>query len=116
MDKDEKVTLEYALEEIGLGEIRMAERFFGKVFGDDDPGKAMSPMETLGMAIWSRERHLRPTGGFQLEDTDKFSLKQANAYFIEPVEIDPEDPETDLGKDSSPDANPPESEPSSVLS
>lgn len=115
MDGDERVTLEWALEETGLGEIRMAERYFGKTFGEDAP-LGMSPMETLAMAIWSRERRLRPTGGFTLEHTQKYTMKQANAYFDPEVEIDAKDPETDLGKELSPDGTTPESEPSSAPS
>lgn len=114
MEGDEKVTLEDALEDVSLGEIRIAERFFGHTFGGEDE-RAMSAMETLAMGIWSRERRLRPTGGFTLQETDKYNLKQAKDYFIEDVEIDPEDPETEGGKDDSPAAETPESEPSSAL-
>jgi hypothetical protein len=112
---DEKITLEHALEEINLGEIRIAEKYFGKVFGEEGIA-GMSPMESLAAGIWSRERRLRPTGGFQLADTEKFSLKQANEYFADEVEIDAETPETEQGKDGLPAAETPESELSSAPS
>lgn len=115
MQNDEKVTLEYALEEVNLGEIRMAERFFGKVFGDDGD-RAMTPMESLAMGIWVRERRLRPNGGFTLADTEKMTMKQSGEYFVDDNEIDAEDPDTDLGKDSSPAGELPENEPSSAPS
>lgn len=114
MDGDPKITLTEALEDVSLGEIRIAERFFGKVFGEEGLS-AMTPMESLAMGIFCRERRLRPSGGFTLADTEKLSLKQANAYFEEePKDVDEEDPDSEVGKDSSPDEKTPRNELSSA--
>lgn len=114
MDGDPRITLTEALEDVSLGEIRMAERFFGKTFGEEGV-QAMTPMEALAMGIFARERRLRPNGGFTLKDTDQMSMRAANAYFDEEIkEVDEDNPESDEGKDSNAGEKMPENEPSSA--
>jgi hypothetical protein len=115
VDGDKKITLTEALEDISLGEIRIAEAYFGKVFGSDEPGREMTPMESSALAIFGRERRLRPQGGFTMKDTDKMSLKQVDGYFLaEPKEVDEDHPESAEGKDLPTAERTPESEPSSL--
>lgn len=96
---DERIPMSEASEMLTNGEIGLIERRYGVHF---DPDK-MSPVSMMAGIIWAMERRKPVAKGvkrFDWADVDAMTMKQDEDYFApEPIELDPDDPETDSGKD-----------------
>jgi hypothetical protein len=92
-----KIPMSEAAEMLTFGEIGTIEKHYGANFDD------MSPFSTMAGTIWAMERRI-PGHKFAWPDIDKMTVKTAQDYFApEPIELDPDNPETDSGKDDTPD-------------
>lgn len=115
----EKIPLSEAMEMLTQGEIGLIERRYTKLYGEPqhfggEGDRELSPMATMTGVIWANEKR-RLGKAYDWEQADALTLKECNSYFApEPIDIDPEEPTSESGKDSAPDASPRESEPSSA--
>lgn len=115
----EPIPLSEAMDTLTQGEIGLIERRYTKLAGEPqhfggEGDRELSPMATMTGVIWAMEKR-RLGKEFDWKDADAMTLGQCNAYFgKEPVDIDPEEPDSDSGKDNEPATSPPESEPSSA--
>jgi hypothetical protein len=98
----EKVPMSEASEMLTIGEIGWIEKHYGEHF---DPDK-MSPMSMMAGIIWAMERRKTVTKGakkFDWADVNLMTMKEAEEYFApEPIELDPDDPESESGEDDAP--------------
>lgn len=103
---DEKIPLSEANELLTLGEIDAIERHFGRAYGlpvGTDGG--MTPMQTTKAVAWAFQRRAdlaadRPLTNWK--DIDAWQVKALDGFFApEPIEVDPDDPETASGKGDS---------------
>lgn len=97
----EKRSLEESVELLTLGETMAIEGHFGKSI---DGG--MSAIELTAGVIWAFERRndLKGTSGKRTDwhDIEAMKLRDLKTYFAdEEIDIDPDDPETEQGKDDS---------------
>lgn len=98
-----KISLKEAMEMLQVGEVRAIERYYGKTFD----GGEISGTDLTVAVVWAHERR-KAFGDSTLKmpdwiDFDTWTLRQLNGYFeADEVEIDPEDPDTDSGKELSP--------------
>ena len=101
----DKQSLAEAMELLTIGEIETIERHYeGKPFPN-----GLSPMSLTASVIWALERRraLRENAPKlpDWSDVSKWTLSRIGEYFAdEELEIDPSEPETDEGKEGSPDA------------
>lgn len=118
-DEREKIPFSEAMELVNQGEIGLIERHYTKLHGHPqhfggEGDNEMSPMATMAGVIWAMEKR-RLGKDFDWADVEAMSFKATNDYFAaEPIDIDPEEPDSASGKDDTPGMSPPESEPSSA--
>lgn len=95
-----EMSLTEAIESLTVGEVQAIERHYGRTF---DGGK-LSGTDLTVAVIWALER--RGTTGKDRPDWSAYndwSMKRVNAYFPEePIEVDPDAPETEQGKGDTP--------------
>lgn len=107
-----EMSLTEAIESLTVGEVAAIERHFGRSL---DGGK-LSGTDLTVATVWALERRAwhandtTRTGGPEGRKPDwttfdSWTMKRLNGYFSpDPVEVDPDAPETAAGKGDSPDA------------
>lgn len=116
----EKIPFSEAMDLLTQGEIGLIERHYSQVHGHPqhfggEGDNELSPMSTMTATVWAMEKR-RLGKEFDWDKADALTLKECKAYFAdEPIDVDPEEPDSASGKDDSLDAPRHASEPYSEL-
>ena len=90
------------IEDLTVGETRAIEQHYGRTMD----GGLMSAVELMAGLVWALESRKELAAGrpkLRWSDLDDWSLRRLSDYFAadDEIEIDPDDPETERGKEGS---------------